>query len=150
MKATTRIVLLATACMMLLAKAPAMALDCAAVQAACVDQCQNRAGATGQQPLVTGTLAAGVKACVNRCSIAPCQQTPLSARLCDATAQSLCNNSFRSCTDGCITSSAATAAVIQAQGSCTTSCCTKFKLCLGQRQCDISTITAITCEESGF
>jgi hypothetical protein len=148
MKATARIVLMA-ACTMLLATTPAMAVDCAAIRAACIDQCQNRAGATGQQPLVTGTLAAGVKACVNRCSIAPCQQTPLTARVCDATAQTICSSSFRSCTDACITSFAATAAIIQAQASCTTSCCTKFKLCLGQRQCDISTITAITCEERG-
>ena len=40
-----------------------------------------------------------------------------------------------------------TAATIQAQASCTTSRCTKFKLCLAQRQCEIGSITAITCEE---
>src|SRR6476661_1306820 len=87
------------------------------------------------------------QACGNRCSIASCQQRPLAARLCDANAQTICNTSFRSCSDACTTSFAATAATIQAQASCTTSCCTKLKLCLGQRQCEIGTITAITCEE---
>ena len=134
MKATTYIVLMA-ACLMLLATAPAMAVDCAAIRAACVERCQTIAG-TAQQ-----------KACANRCSISSCQQTPLAARLCDATAQSICNNSFTSCTDACITSTATTQAIIQAQASCTTSCCTNFKLCLAQSQCEIGTITAITCEE---
>ena len=138
MKATTYIVLMA-ACLMLLATAPAMAVDCAAVRAACVKRCQTIAGPAQQQ------------ACANRCSISSCQQTPLAARLCDATAQSICSNSFRSCSDSCITSSAATAAVIQTQASCTTSCCTKFKVCLAQRQCEIGSITAITCQDiSGF
>jgi hypothetical protein len=145
MKAATHIVLMATACIMLLATAPAMALDCAAVRAACAEQCQNRAGVTGQ--LAQGTLAASVKACINRCSISSCQQRPLAARLCDATAQSLCSRTFRSCSDACITSAAATQAIIQAQASCTTACCTKFKVCLAQRQCEIGSITAITCEE---
>ena len=45
---------------------------------------------------------------------------------------------------------AATAATLQAQASCTTSCCTKFKLCLGQRQCDLRGIVATTCEEGRF
>ena len=134
MKATTRIVLMA-ACLMLLATAPAMAVDCAAIRAACVERCQTLAGPAQQ------------KACANRCSIASCQQRPLAARLCDANAQTICNTSFRSCSDACTTSFAATAATIQAQASCTTSCCTKLKLCLGQRQCEIGTITAITCEE---
>ena len=134
MKTTTYIVLIA-ACLMLLATAPAIAVDCAAIRAACVERCQTIAG-TAQQ-----------KACANRCSISSCQQTPLAARTCDATAQSICNNSFRSCSDACITSVAATQAIIQAQASCRTSCCTKFKVCLAQRQCEIGSITAITCEE---
>jgi len=123
------------ACLMLLAMAPAMAVDCAAIRAACVERCQTIAG-TAQQ-----------KACANRCSISSCQQTPLAARLCDATAQSICSNSFRSCSDACTTSFAATQAIISAQASCTTSCCTKFKLCLAQRQCDLRGIIATTCEE---
>ena len=133
MKATTHIVLIAA--WLVLATAPAMAVDCAAIRAACVDRCQT----------ITGT--AQQKNCANRCSISSCQQTPLAARLCDATAQSICNNSFRSCTDACTTSFAATQAIISAQASCTTSCCTKFKLCLGQRQCEIGNIIATTCEE---
>jgi len=42
---------------MMLSAAAAMAVDCAAIRAACIDQCQNRAGATGQLNPVTGTLA---------------------------------------------------------------------------------------------
>jgi len=145
-----RVFLLATAFMMLSAAA-AMAVDCAAIRAACIDQCQNRAGATGQLNPVTGTLAARVEACVNRCSIAPCQQTPLSDRLCDTTGQGICNNGFQSCNNACIPSTATTAAQIQSQASCSAFCCTKFKQCLSQRQCDISTITAINCSETqGF
>ena len=132
-KATTYIVLMA-ACLMLLATAPAIAVDCAAIRAACVQRCQT----------ITGT--AQQKNCANRCSISSCQQTPLAARLCDANAQTICNSSFQSCSDACTTSFAATAATIQAQASCTTSCCTKLKLCLAQRQCEIGTITRITCE----
>ena len=146
MKATTRIVLMA--CMMLLASAPAMAQDCRAIARACIAQCLGGAGATGDLNQVTTVLPERVKACINRCSIAPCQQTPLSARLCDATAQRLCSTSFRSCTDACTPSTAATQAIIQNQASCATFCCTNFKQCLSARQCDISTITAITCEEN--
>jgi hypothetical protein len=142
MKAIRRIVLMATASMMLLATTPAMAVDCAAIRAACVDRCQTVFG-NAQQSRTT----AEQKNCANRCSISSCQQTPLAARTCDATAQSICNNSFTSCTDACITSTATTQAILQAQASCTTSCCTKLKLCLGQRQCEIGSITAITCEE---
>jgi hypothetical protein len=89
------------------------------------------------------------QACANRCSISSCQQTPLAARLCDATAQGICSNGFRACTDACIASTATTQAIIQSQASCTTSCCTKFKLCLGQRQCELSAITVINCAETG-
>src|SRR6478735_4852453 len=117
MKATTRIVLMATACMMLLATFPAMSQDCAAIQAACVDQCRGSGGTTGQLNPVTGALSGRLQACINRCSISSCQQTPLSARLCDATGQSICNKTFRSCTDACTPSAAATAAVIQNQAS---------------------------------
>jgi hypothetical protein len=142
MKATTHIILMAT-CLMLLATDRAIAVDCAAIRAACVERCVTvfRPGATQQ------SQTAQEKNCVNRCSIASCQETPLAARLCDATAQSLCTSSFRSCSDACIVSFAATAATIQSQASCTTSCCTKFKLCLGQRQCDLRGIIATTCEE---
>ena len=136
MKAFTRIVLMATACMMLLATTPAMAVDCAAIRAACVDRCNTVFGTTAEQ-----------KNCANRCSIASCQQTPLAARICDANAQTICSSSFRSCSDACTVSFAATQAIISAQASCTTSCCTKFKLCLGQRQCDLRGIVATTCEE---
>src|SRR5262245_3144977 len=148
MKATMRIVLMATACMMLLASAPAMAQDCTAIRRACVAHCLGGQGSTGDLNPVTTFLPERVKACVGRCSIAPCQQTPLSARLCDASAQALCSRSFRSCTDACTFSTAATQAIIQTQASCATFCCTNFKQCLSNRQCDISTIAVITCEEN--
>jgi hypothetical protein len=137
---------LATVCMAFLAAAPAIAQDCAAIQAACVDQCVNTAGATGQLNPVTGNQSARVQACINRCSIAPCQQTPLSNRLCDANAQNLCNKGFRACTDSCTPSTATTQAIIETQASCTTFCCTQLKACLTHRFCDISSITTITCQ----
>jgi|SRR5262245_34717513 len=143
MKATTRTVLMA-ACLMLLATAPAMAVDCAAIRAACLDRCQTIGSAAAGATRLT---SAQQKACANRCSIASCQQTPLAVRLCDATSESICNSSFRSCSDACITSVAATQPIIQAQASCRTACCTKLKVCLAQRQCEIGSITIITCEE---
>jgi len=133
MKATTYIT---AVCPLLLAATPAMAVDCAAIRAACVERCTTVTGGPAQQ-----------KNCANRCSISSCQQTPLAARTCDANAQTICSSSFRSCSDACTVSFAATAATIQSQASCTTSCCTKFKLCLGQRQCDLRGIVATTCEE---
>jgi hypothetical protein len=144
MKVTTTYTVLRATCLMLLAPAPAMAVDCAAIRAACLDHCQTLASTAAGATRLT---SAQQTACANRCSIASCQQTPLAARLCDSTGQSVCSSSFRSCSDACITSFAATAATIQSQASCSTSCCTKFKLCLAQRQCEIGTITAITCEE---
>ena len=99
---------------LLLAATPAMAVDCAAIRAACVERCTTVTGGPAQQ-----------KNCANRCSISSCQQTPLAARTCDANAQTICSSSFRSCSDACTTSFAATAATIQAQASCTTSRCTK-------------------------
>ena len=136
-----------TACMMLLAAAmPTMAQDCRAIQRACVSHCISGTGSIGDLNPVTGVLPSRVQSCVSRCSIALCEQTPLAARLCDATAQSICNNGFRACTDACIPSTATTAAEIESQASCSTFCCSQVKACLGQRKCDISTITAITCE----
>jgi hypothetical protein len=149
-----RIFLLAmTACMMLLAAAmPTMAQDCQAIQRACVAHCLGGAGATagGDLSEVLRVAPARVKACIIRCTIAPCGQTgALAARLCDATAQRICNNGFRACTDACIPSTATTAAEIQSQASCSTFCCSQVKACLAQRKCDISTITAITCGATG-
>src|SRR5262245_65635527 len=113
MNATTRIVLMATACMMLLASAPAMAQDCGAIRRACVAHCLGGQGSTITLNPVTTLLPERVKACINRCSIAPCQQTPLSARLCDATAQAVCSRSFRACTDACNLSTESTQAFLQ-------------------------------------
>jgi hypothetical protein len=39
-----RTFVLATACIVIFATAPSMAQDCAAIQAACIDQCQGTAG----------------------------------------------------------------------------------------------------------
>src|SRR5262245_14431690 len=111
MKATTTYIVLTAACLMLLATAPAMAVDCAAIRAACLDRCHTLASTAASATRLT---SAQQKACANRCSISSCQQTPLAVRLCDATAQGICNNSFRSCSDACITSVAATQPIIQA------------------------------------
>lgn len=125
-----RIFLVATACMMLFAGAPAMAQNCAAIQSACAAECRS-----------SNVDPARVQACVNRCSITPCQQVPLTGSLCDDTAQRLCNNAFRACTDACTPSTATTAAQIQSQAACTSSCCGQIKQCLMGRLCDISTVT---------
>jgi len=143
-----RTILLATVWTVFLTAAPAIAQDCAAIQAACIDQCQGTAGSTGQATLVFGTEAARVKACINRCFITPCQQTPLTSRLCDATAQSICNNGFRACNDACVPSTATTQAAIESQAACGTFCCTQLKRCLTSRQCDIGTIIVINCSEN--
>ena len=134
------------ACMMLLVATPTMAQDCRAIQRACVASCLGGSGATGDLSQVMRVVPERVKACITRCSIAPCEQTPLAARLCDATAQRICNNGFRACTDSCIPSTATTAAEVESQASCSTFCCSQVKACLGQRKCDISTITAINCQ----
>jgi hypothetical protein len=139
---------LATACLAIFATAPSMAQDCAAIQAACIDQCQGTAGSIGQPPLVFGTQTGRLQACINRCFIAPCQQTPLTARLCDATAQSICNNAFSACNNACVPSTATNAAGIESQAACGTFCCTQFKHCLTARQCDINAIIVINCSEN--
>jgi hypothetical protein len=143
-----RAFVLATVCIVIFAPAPSIAQDCAAIQAACIDQCQGSGGTTGQLNPVIGAQTGRLQACINRCLLSPCQQTPLTARLCDATAQSICNNGFRACNDACVPSTATTAAGIQSQAACGTSCCTQFKNCLLVRQCDISSITVINCSEN--
>lgn len=85
-------------------------------------------------------VTARVQACINRCS-KPCQQVPLSTSLCSDTAQRLCNNGFKACTDSCIPSTATTAAQIESQAACNTYCCTTLKQCLAGRLCEISTVT---------
>jgi hypothetical protein len=101
-----RTFVVATACILIFATAPAVAQNCAAIQAACVDQCQGTSGQIGSLPaaLFAFTPAGRVKACIERCFITPCQESPLSARLCDATAQSICSQSFRACNDACVPS----------------------------------------------
>ena len=98
-----RIFLRATACIMLFAATPAMAqtsaADCLALGRACVAHCLGGQGSTATLNPVTRVLPERVKACIDRCQVAPCQPTPLTARLCDATAQSICNNGFRACND---------------------------------------------------
>ena len=135
------------ACMMLLVATPTMAQDCTAIQRACVAHCLGCVGAGGDLSQILRVAPQRIRPCIIRCTIAPCGQTgALAARLCDATAQSICNNGFRACTDSCIPSTATTAAEIESQASCSTFCCSQVKACLGQRKCDISTITAINCQ----
>jgi hypothetical protein len=109
-----------TACMMLLAAMPTLAQDCRAIRRACVSHCISGTGSTGDLNPVTAVLPSRVKACITRCSIAPCEETPLAARLCDATAQRICDNGFRGCSGACIPSTATTAAEIGSQ-ACSTS-----------------------------
>ena len=134
------------ACMMLLVATPTIAQDCRAIQRACVASCIGGSGATGDLSQVMRVVPERVKACITRCSIAPCDQTPLAARLCDATSQSICNNGFQACGDACVPSTAATAAEVEGQAACSTFCCSQFKACLSQRQCDLAAITAINCQ----
>ena len=108
---------------MLLAATPTMAQDCRAIRRACVASCLGGSGAVGDLNPVTRVLPERVKACITRCSISPCGETPLAARLCDATAQRVCNNGFQGCNDACNRSAAATAAQIQTQATCSASCC---------------------------
>src|SRR5262249_47059728 len=140
-----RTFVLVTASIVIFGMAPAVAQDCAAIQTACIDQCFGITGqlppsGVAQQNLAVNNVPGRAKACINRCRIAPCGQTPLTARL--------CNNGFRACNDACVPSTATTAAGIQSQASCGTTCCTQFKNCLFVRQCDISTITVINCSEN--
>jgi hypothetical protein len=139
--------LLATmaACMMLLVATPTMAQDCRAIQRACVASCLGGSGATGDLNQVMRVVPERVKACITRCSIAPCEQRPLASRLCDATAQRICNNGFQACGGACVPSTAASAAEVEGQAACSTFCCSQFKACLSQRQCDLATITVINC-----
>jgi hypothetical protein len=146
-----RTFVLATACILIFATEPAVAQNCAAIQQACLDQCQGASGQIGSIPLVlgTGNTSVGrVKACVDRCFITPCGQTPLTTQLCDATAQTICNNSFRACNDACVPSTATTAAAITSQATCGTSCCTQLQHCLRARLCDLSTILVLNCSEN--
>ena len=146
-----RIFLRAMTCIVLFAATPAMAqtaADCLALGRACVAQCLGGAGSTAVLNPVTALLPERVKACIDRCQVAPCQPTPLTARLCDATAQSICNNGFRACNDACVPSTATTQAAIESQAVCGTSCCTQLKHCLSARQCDIGTILVINCSEN--
>jgi hypothetical protein len=148
-----RTFVLATACILIFGMAPAIAQDCAAIQTACIDQCF---GASGQlsasgvtaQALAVGNVPGRVRACINRCRIAPCGQTPLTTQLCDATAQTICNNAFRACNDACVPSTATTAAGIQSQAACGTSCCTQLQQCFRSRLCDLNTIVVINCSEN--
>ena len=99
----------------LLFASPTMAQDCRAIQAACVASCLGGSGATGDLSQVMRVVPERVKACITRCAIAPCEQTPLTSRVCDETSQSICNNGFQACGDACLPSTAANAAEVQSQ-----------------------------------
>jgi len=148
-----RTICLATACILIFATEPAFAQNCAAIQTACINQCLGTPGAISpaagaREALATGAVPGRVKACVNRCRIAPCGQPPLTARLCDATAQTICSNSFRACNDACVQSTATTQAGITSQAACGTFCCTQFQRCLSARDCDLNTTIVINCSEN--
>ena len=148
-----RTFVLATTCILIFATEPAVAQNCAAIQTACINQCLGTSGAlspaaAAREALATGAVPGRVKACINRCSIAPCGQTPLTTQLCDPTAQNICNNAFRACNDACVPSTATTAAGITSQAACGTSCCTQLQQCLRSRLCDLNAIVAINCSEN--
>src|SRR5215831_14728085 len=84
-----RTFVLAAASILIFATAPAAAQDCRAIVRACIQQCAGGGGSIGSTPLVFGAGQARAKACVNRCFITPCGETPLSGRLCDAASQSI-------------------------------------------------------------
>lgn len=130
---TMRSLLLAAACLILFATAVAwrpaegLAVNCAAVRSSCVAACNNRE-----------TTQAGIQACSNRCSIQFCRDTVIECRPGD---QRVCNDDFSSCNGGCDALAAIpSAAAIQNQTACSSRCCRQFKVCLGQRACDTSTI----------
>ena len=133
------------ASMMLLVATPSMAQDCRAIQRACVASCIGGSGATGDLNQVMRVVPERVKACITRCAIAPCEQTPLTSRVCDETSQSICNNGFQACGDACLPSTAANAAEVQSQAACSSFCCSQLKACLAQRQCALPSIVAINC-----
>ena len=113
-----RILLIAAACFTLFATtlgwAPASAQsNCAAQRSACVAACNDRD--TSQQDI------------------------PIACRPGD---QSICNNGFNSCNNGCDALAAIpSAAAIQNQAACSNRCCNQLKVCLSQRSCDVSNIT---------
>ncbi len=128
-----RLFLLAAACIILFVTAivggpdDGLALDCAAVRSACVAACNERE-----------STQAEFRACSNRCSIQTCRDTVIQCRPGD---QTLCNNGFKSCNNGCdALATIATAAAIQNQAACSSRCCRQFKVCLTQRACDVRTI----------
>jgi hypothetical protein len=129
----------------LLFASPTMAQDCRAIQAACVASCLGGSGATGDLSQVMRVVPERVKACITRCAIAPCEQTPLTSRVCDETSQRICNNGFQACGDACLLSTAANAAEVQSQAACSSFCCSQLKACLAQRQCALPSIVAINC-----
>ena len=135
--------LAATTLLMLVVTSPTMAQDCRAIQAACVASCLGGSGATGDLSQVMRVVPERVKACITRCAIAPCEQTPLTSRVCDETSQSICNNGFQACGDACLPSTAANAAEVQSQAACSSFCCSQLKACLAQRQCALPSIVAI-------
>jgi hypothetical protein len=128
-----RTLILAAACLILSAvcvvwSPPDGLADCAAVRSSCVAACRDRE-----------TDQARFQACSDRCSIQFCQDVPISCRAGD---QTVCNNGFQSCNNGCDALAAIpTAAAIQNQTACATRCCNQFKVCLSQRNCDVARIT---------
>jgi hypothetical protein len=112
-----------------LAREPAVAQsNCATIRSSCIAACNERE-----------TSQARFQACANRCSIQFCPDTLLVCRPGD---QSVCTNGFNSCNNGCDALAAIpSAAAIQNQTACSSRCCSQFKVCLSQRNCDVAGIT---------
>jgi hypothetical protein len=109
----------------LLASGPARS-DCAQIRSSCFEHCFD-----------TETETARLSACRNRCSIQFCQDTP---SVCRATDQSVCSTSFRSCTGACQSLASVPSAIAQNELACSQTCCVRYKACLQQRSCDVTTI----------
>jgi hypothetical protein len=100
--------------------------DCAQIQSSCFQHCGD-----------TETDSARLSACRNRCAIQFCQDTP---SVCRATDQSVCSNSFRSCNGACQSIAAVPSAIAQNELACSQTCCVRYKACLQQRACDVTSI----------
>lgn len=99
--------------------------NCATQRSACIDACSDRE-----------TSQPRFQACANRCAIQFCQDIPIACRPGD---QSVCNNGFNSCNNGCDALAAIpSGAALQNQTACVNRCCNQLKVCLAQRSCDVS------------
>jgi hypothetical protein len=103
---------------------PAPAADCSEIRGACRANCGRGV-----------TSASRIQACLNRCSVIVCRDTP---SVCTPTDQNVCQDDFRSCNGACAAlASLPSAAATVTVEVCARRCCNNLRICLGQRQCDV-------------